>query len=360
VVFVAAAVLAVALLHLHRRHVERAQRNSLQGEVARGPRVQVVRVERSAGHRKVSLPGDVRGYSQATVYAKLSGYVREVLVDRGDRVQQGQLLATIESPETAADARAAQQSAAIAGVTARRYEGLAPAGVVSAQERDNIDAQQRISQATLGRERALLQYTQVHAPFAGTVTARYVDPGALVPAATGSTQSALPIVDLASVDTLRVLVYVGQDVAPFVKPGDHAEVWQDELPERRIPATVTRTAGGLELRTRTMQVEVDVDNRSWGMLPGTFAHVEIAIDEPPSVRLPTDALAIREGQTKVARIEDERVRYASIDVGYNDGKVVRVLRGLEGGETVALDPPAYLMDGDRVQVQREEDAGPGQ
>jgi RND family efflux transporter MFP subunit len=357
VVLVAAVVLVVVLLHVHRRHSERSQRASLQAEAAQGPRVRGARVEVAGGHRSVSLPGDVRGYHQATVYAKLSGYIRDVFVDRGDHVAEGQLLATIESPETAADARAAQQSAAIAGITARRYAGLLPAGVVSQQDQENVAAQQQISQATLGRARALLEYTQVRAPFVGVVTVRYVDPGALVPAATGSTQSALPLFDVASVDELRVFVYVGQDVAPFVRLGDHAEVWQDELPDRRIPATVSRTAGGLDPRTRTMQVELDVDNRAWGMLPGTFAHVDIAIDEPPAVRLPADALAIREGQTKVARIEDGRVRYATIEVGYTDGRTIRVRRGLAGGETVALDPPVELMDGDPVQLLPDS-AGP--
>ena len=101
-----------------------------------------------------------------------------------------------------------------------------------------------------------MRYTRVRAPFDGIVTARYVDPGALVPAATGSTQALLPIVDLASVDTLRVFVYVGQDAAPFIHPGDGADVWQDELPDRHIPAKVAHVAGALDPRTRTMQVEL--------------------------------------------------------------------------------------------------------
>jgi multidrug efflux pump subunit AcrA (membrane-fusion protein) len=182
------------------------------------------------------------------------------------------------------------------------------------------------------------------------VTARYVDPGALVPAATESTQASLPIVDVASVDTLRIFVYLGQDVAPFVHAGDAVDVWQDELPDRRIPAKVTYTAGALDPRTRTMQVEVDLDNRDVGMLPGTFARVGVHVTEPKSPLISSEALVIRDGKTMVAEVHDGKAHYAEIGLGYNDGRDVRVLRGLSGGETIGVDVPVEVNEGAAVQV----------
>jgi membrane fusion protein, multidrug efflux system len=278
-------------------------------------------------------------------------------VNRGDHVVAGQLVATISSPETVDDERAAEHSASIAQITAQRYDKLAPSGVVSNQYRDTADAQRRIAQAGLGRARSLMDYASIRAPFDGIVTARYVDPGALVPAATGTTQTAIPVVDVTSVDRLRIFVYLGQDTAPFVRPGDHVEVWQDELPEKRIPADVTYTAGALDPRTHTMQIEVDLDNRAWGMLPGTFAHVELHIAEPKTPLLPTEAMTIRDGKTMVVEIRgDGRAHYADVDLGYNDGRNVRVLHGLLGGEDVGLDAPVELNEGDAVQPQVQQAA----
>lgn len=350
VLFIAAVLLGVVALRVHRAHVEQRQRASLEREAARGPRVRVVQVETTKGDRVVTLPGDVHGYNQTTLYAKVSGYVKDIFVNRGDHVAADQVLATIWSPETEEDVRTAQNSAAIAGITAKRIESLAPVGVVSEQDRDNAVAQRRISQSSLGRAKALLEYTVVKAPFAGVVTARYVDPGALVPAATQSTQASLPIVDVASLDTLRIFAYVGQDMAAFVHPGDAVDVWQDEVPGQRIPAKVTYTTGALDPRTRTMQVEVDLDNRNVGMLPGTFAHVGIHVTEPRLPLISSEALVIRDGKTMVAEIKDGKVHYADIDLGYNDGRDVRVLRGLSGGETIGLDVPVEVEEGGGVQA----------
>jgi membrane fusion protein (multidrug efflux system) len=348
--FIALAILGVVVLRAQRVRVESRQRASLESEAARGPRVRAVKVATTQGDRVVTLPGDVHGYNQTTLYAKVSGYIKDISVNRGDHVAADQVLATIWSPETEEDVRTAQNSAAIAGITARRIESLAPVGVASEQDRDNAVAQRRISQSSLGRARALLEYTVVKAPFTGVVTARYVDPGALVPAATASTQASLPIVDVASLDTLRIFVYVGQDVAAFVHPGDAAEVWQDEMPDKRIPAKVTYTTGALDPRTRTMQVEVDLDNRDLGMLPGTFAHVGLHVTEPKSPLISSEGFVIRDGKTMVAEIADGKVHYAAVDLGYNDGRDVRVLRGLSGGETIGIDVPVEVDERGAVQV----------
>jgi membrane fusion protein (multidrug efflux system) len=343
------AAIAVLLLHLRRRHRESSQRAAQQAEGARGPRVSVTRVKTTQAHRVLSFPGDVHGFNQVTLYAKLSGYVKEVRVERGDRVTLGQIIAIIESPESQKDVASAEHDAMLMKRNAARAEELAPSGMVTQQDRDTAVFQSRISKANLLRSRDILDYTHVRAPFDGVVTARYVDPGALVPAATGGTQSALPIADVADVDTLRVFLYVGQDAAPFVHLGDQVTIWQDELPGKRVPGTVTRLAGALDPRTRTMQVEIDVDNRPWKLLPGTFAHVELQIGEPPSPLIPDEAIVIRDGKTMVAEVSDNRVHYRPVELGYNDGRGVRVLSGLSSGATIGLDVPVEVDEGGAVQ-----------
>lgn len=345
---------ALLFLHLRRAHAERLERATLVADRDRGLRLSVTRVTMAPGQRVVTLPGDVHGYSEATLYAKVSGYVKDVVVQRGQRVKKGDVMATLISPETQKDVLTAQRDLAIAHINAERAERLVPSGVVSVQDRDNAVATKRIAEAGLARASAVNDYTVIRAPYDGVVTARYVDPGALVPAATGATTGALPIVDVADVDRLRVFSYLGQDVAPFVHNGDEATVWQDELPARRIPAKVTFTTGALDPRTRTMQVEVDIDNRELGVLPGTFAHVEFRVSETPSPLIPDEAIVIRNGKTMVATIADGRAHYIPVDLGYNDGRSIRVLRGLDGGETVGLDVPVELEEGGRVQPVEHE------
>jgi RND family efflux transporter MFP subunit len=346
------AALVVLFLRTRRHHVERTERARLEAERDKGARITVARVETTPSVRSITLPGDVRGYSQATVYAKVSGYVRDVRVERGQRVRRGDILATIEAPENQRDVAQARHDFELAQVNAQRYARLAPSGVVSAQDRDNAATQARVTRAALARAEDILDYTVVRAPFDGIVSARYVDPGALLPAATGSTQSALPLVDVADVRVVRVFVYVGQDAAPFVRPNDAVVVWQDELPDRRIPASVAHTAGALDPRTRTMQVEMDIQNDKWSLLPGTFAHVELRVAEPPAPLIPDEAVIVRNGKTQVALVEDGRVHYVDVDLGYNDGTRVRILRGLHGGETLGTSVPVEVEDGAPVQVAK--------
>lgn len=344
-----ATAIVVLLLHLQRVHSEAVQRAALEKLQALGMRISVTTVQTTPVQRTITLPGDVFGYDQTTLYAKVSGYIREVRVQRGQRVRQGEILATIESPEDVQDVLTATHDFGIAEINADRALRLAPSGVVTQQDRDNAVAAQRVARSSLARARAILAYTTLRAPFDGTVVARHVDPGALVPAATGSTTSAMPIVDIANVDDLRVFVYVAQDAAPFVRVGDDVTLWQDELPERRIEEKVSFSASGLDTRTRTMQVEIDLDNRPFGILPGTFVHVELRFDQPPSPQIPDAAIVFRDRKIQVCLISSGRAHYVPVDLGYNDGANVRVLRGLRGGETVGLNVPVEVAEGDAVQ-----------
>lgn len=348
VVIVAAVVVLVR--HLQQRHSVAARHAQRQADLAQGVRIVVTRVETTPLERTLTLPGDVHGYNEATLYAKVAGYVREVRVQRGERVKKGEILATIESPENERDVASARDSFDLARVVSERTQKLTMQGLVALQDRDNAVTQERVSRSALQRARDLLDYTVVRAPFDGVVSARYVDPGALVPSATGATLSALPVVDVADVSVVRVFIYVGQDAAPFVHVGDDAVLWQDELPERRIAGKVTYLTGALDPRTRAMQVELDIPNRDWNLLPGTFAHVETRVKEPPSPLIQDSAIVVREGKTQVVVVAGGRAHYVGVDLGYNDGAKVRVLRGLEGGETIGINVPVEVEDGAPVRV----------
>jgi RND family efflux transporter MFP subunit len=344
---------------LRRSQAVRSERTRLETERDQGERITVARVKTTSPSRTLSLPGDVRGYNQVTLYAKVSGYVGTVRVERGQRVHHGDVLATIESPENEQAVAQAAHDYRMAEVNSRRYQSLAPSGVVSGMDRDNAVLQARASAAALGQARALLDYTVVRAPFDGIVSARYVDPGALVPAATAGTQSALALVDVADTSVVRIFAYPGQDAAPFIHAADPVVVWQDELPDRRIPAQVTFVSGALDVRTRTMQVEIDVQNGQWNLLPGTFAHLEIRIQEPPAPLIPDEAIVVRDGKTMVAVIDEAKAHYVEVALGYNDGTQIRVLRGLHGDELVGTNVPIQVTEGARVQASPPAESGDG-
>jgi membrane fusion protein, multidrug efflux system len=354
VMLLVANVLTVAALSMHRRHVEDRARSERAEDVQRGPRLLVARVEVSQADRELTLPAEARAFAQATLNAKVGGYVREVRAERGRRVKRGDVLAIIESPESDQDVVAARSDADTKRRIAARANALAPSGVVSQQDREEAVNAARLAEATLGRARAQRGYTELRAPFDGVVTGRYVDPGAFLPA--GAVVA--PILEVATVDRLRVFSYVGQEVAPFVHPGDVVTLWQDELPGKRIPASVTHVAGALDPRTRTMQCEIVLDNRPWGVLPGTFVRVTFQLHLPPSPVVPNEAIVIRDGQTHVALVDvapddgarSAKVRLVPVDLGPNDGRTTRVTRGLSGGETVGLSVPVDVGEGSAVQA----------
>ena len=348
IILVVASILGVLGVTLGKRHARRVEAKQRSEEVDKGPTVLVARAEVGPAARTVRLTGDVRGFFQTTLYAKVSGYVRDVLVDKGDRVKEGQILGSVESPETD-QALAAQEAAAVLRIKlARRAQVLAP-NIVAQQDLETATSNLDVANAGVLSAKAIKQYEIIRAPFDGVVTARYVDPGALMPAATGGSQSALPFVDVGVTDTLRIAVYVSQDVAAFTQPGDPVVIWQDERPELRVPASVTRTAGALDPRTRTMLVEVELDNRRYGLLPGTFANVELHVTAVPRPTVPVEALVVRGGKNLLAKVVDGRVHLVPIDPGRTDGKTLEVLRGISAGDEVALDLPVDLSDGATIQ-----------
>ncbi|WP_242392272.1 efflux RND transporter periplasmic adaptor subunit [Anaeromyxobacter oryzisoli] len=349
VLLVIAVLLSVAgtiLLAARRAHREEAARERLARAADAGPRVLVAPVQNTPGERTVVLPGEVRAFWQTTLYARVAGYVRELAVDKGDRVRRGDVLARIASPETDRQVDQARSTLALRRRQALRARSLAPKGFVSRQDLDQANSDLVVAEAELRRIRSLQAYEVLRAPFDGVVTARYVDPGALV-SATGSGQA---VVEVSDPTRSRVLVYAGQDVAPFVLLGDRGELTIDQYPGVRVQARVQRTADALDPRTRTMLVELWPDpGGDFRLVPGLFVHVALRVRVPSLPAVPVEALTSHDDRVQVAIVRDGRLRYVDVEPGVNDGTQVQIRRGVAPGDRVAISPPSDLGDGAPVQ-----------
>lgn len=334
---------------LSNRSEARADPSHRQAEVRAGPTVSVTRVAPSSPQRTRTLLGEAHPYASTTLYAKVSGYLREIRVERGDHVQAGQLLAVLDSPELETQVRAAQVDARNRQVLARRARSLAEPGIVSEQDAQQAEASAQVAQAQARAAQVQRDYRMLRAPFAGVVTARYADPGALLQSATGSQTSALPVVRVAQVDRLRVFIYLDQIDASLVHVGDAVEVALPDRPDTRITAKVSRVAGELDAKTRTMLAEIDVDNAQGRFPPGAFLQVTLHLTAPVRPEIPADALLVRGARTLVAIIgPDDRVKMQPVTVLEHDGDRVQV-QGVREGDRVAVALGDAADEGQRVQ-----------
>ncbi|MGO8971547.1 MAG: efflux RND transporter periplasmic adaptor subunit [Myxococcaceae bacterium] len=349
-VLVLVAILGVALLAWRRHSAEAADVKNRNVALAKGNTVQVVPVMVAPSEQTLTLPAEVRGWAQITLYAKVAGYVREIPVDKGTRVKKGDLLARLESPETDQAVAAARADLVLKRVLLQRTEALRPDGVVSQQDLDNAIGALRVSEATLKQDLAQQSYEVISAPFSGVVTARYVDVGALVPSGTGNTSTVQPVVDLADIDLLRVQVYVGQPDAARLQVGDSVSLATDSDPSHPIEAKVSRMSMGLDPKTRTMLVEADVDNRPPRLYPGQYVKATLHLRGSRAPLVPGEALTWRGDRLFVATVQNGQVRLQQVKTGDDSGRVVQILSGLQGGESVILNPSPELSDGDRVQA----------
>jgi RND family efflux transporter MFP subunit len=340
------------MLALAHRRAEAEEVNIRQAAAAVGPRVRVAEVTLAPGSRTVVLPGEVHAWAQATLYAKVAGYLRSIRVDKGDTVRRGDLIAEIESPEVDESVRSAAADLEFKKVTAGRDHELLKDHFIDPQSVDTADAAMKQAASTLATARAMQQYEIIRAPFAGIITNRYADPGALMPAATSATQSAQPVVDISDLGRLRIQVYLGQDDAALVRVGDPARITMDQRPDVIVQARVSRITNALDVRTRTMLVEIDLDNHKTHIYPGEFIHVQIVLRARPYPVVPAEALIYREDKLYVATIQDRVARFVAVQAGQDDGHTVQIVSGLNGGELVALNAASDIEDGAPVQPVR--------
>jgi RND family efflux transporter MFP subunit len=314
-----------------------------------GPTVAVATSRQGPAVRKLTLLGEALPYKTATLYAKVSGYLTRIAVDKGDHVKAGQFIAEITSPELDH-----QYDSAVADLDnkrrlAKRTRELADQHFFSEQAAEDAETNVRLAEQQVAGIKALTSYKVLTAPFAGVVTARYADVGALVTNATSNQSSALPVVTVSDPSRLRVTVYVDQSEAPNVHVGTPTEVVDASNAVRQGTGKVARVAGELDTRTRTQLTEVDFDNSKGEFIPGSFVNVNLLIPAKSYVEVPAPALVMREGKRMVAVVgPDSRIKLAPINVAGTDGKVIRIESGLEENVRVVLNLPSTVADGTKV------------
>ncbi len=326
------------------------QGTELDQQLAQGGRVLVAPVGHGTGSRTVQIPATLRGYVETPMYAKIAGYLKTISVDKGDRVRSGQVIAMLESPELDEQVNNARATYNLRRITDRRNQTLKREGVIAVQTADEARAAMLEAKATLDQLIAMQQYKVIRAPFDGIVTARYVDPGHLIPQQTAPSSANTPVVAISTLAPLRVYAEIPQSVAPFVHDGDPATITVTEFPQRRFKGAVTRHPPALTSATRTMLVEVDLPNQDHALLPGMYASMEFDVNIPAGVpTVPDDALIFREGKPFVPLVRDGRLRLAAVTLGYDNGVNVQITDGIANDDMVALNVGQAARDGDPVR-----------
>jgi RND family efflux transporter MFP subunit len=372
------------LVHFLKASGEMQLQDISKTDASRRPRVNVITVRSSGATRPLTLPGETAAWYESTLYARVTGYVARWFVDIGDHVRQGQILATIETPELDADLAAARAElvAAQAQVKVRAAEAEfanstnerwrdSPKGVVSDQEREGkradydsavaklnaARAQVALDQARVDRFTALAQFKQVTAPFDGTVTERRVDIGNLVTA--GSTNGNTLLYRLSQETPMRVFADVPQSAAgELMKAGIPVQITASSIPGRIFSGEIARTAKAINPQARTLRVEVDIPNADQALVPGMYVDVGFALQSTNLVQVPAAALVFRSSGPQVAVVNDAgRVSFRKVTIARDDGNMVELGSGLSPGDKVALNISSQISDGETVAVS-ESESGP--
>ncbi len=326
------------------------QRENLEQEAARGRVVLCTRLGSQAASRTVTLPGEVHGFYETPIYGKISGYVKDMFVDKGSRVKSGQLVATIDSPETDQQVRNAKATYDLAKITDDRFQILVSQAVISQQQADESHQTMLADRAAWKSLVATQQYEKVYAPFDGMITVRSLYPGALVATGTAVGTSNPGLYQIATLKPLRIYVYLPQTYSPLVRDGDDAVVTVNEYPNRDYKGSITRHPSALDQSTRTMLLEVDLPNDDLSLYPGMYATVAITIKGSSGApRVPDEALIFNGEQVLVPVVKDNRVHLVPVKLGLDNGIDCEITRGLNGDETVALGLGQAASEGELIQ-----------
>jgi membrane fusion protein, multidrug efflux system len=345
-------------------------RTELSDQVAaqRSLAVSIVMPTHAPAQHDLLLPASVMPYADASIYARTSGYVQHWYADIGTRVKAGQTLAVIETPEldaqlrqAHADAATAQANYTYAKTTAQRWQEMLQTQSVAPQDADaktsDMQAKAAIlasAQANVARLNELVSYEKVTAPFDGVVTARNVDVGALVTAG-GTPGLATPPGELFHVEqtgTLRVFIDVPQDEASQVRAGTPVYLSTQQYPGRHFTAHVVRSADAIDPASRTLRVEVDVDNQDGALLPGAYAQVHLQVTEAhPLLNLPVSALLFRPDGVTIATVgANNTVQLKTVTIGRDFGTYVEIATGLADTDRVIDNPGDAIVAGEPVSI----------
>jgi RND family efflux transporter MFP subunit len=303
----------------------------------------------------------VTAYTDSPIYARTSGYLTHWYFDIGARVKQGALLAEIATPEldqqlvqAEADLNAAEANANNARIQADRYTGLVKSDAVSHQDTDTFvnqanatAASVRSAQANVQRLKELQSFEKIYAPFDGVVTARNVDTGQLID--TGTTRE---LFHLQALGTLRVYANLPQIYSQSVKRGDKIDMTFAEYAGRTFQGTLVRTADAIDPASRTLLVEIDVDNRSGQLLPGALAQVHFKTPRlAPTFVVPVSALIFRRDGLRISTVVSGSVAHiVPVVIGEDDGATAQIVTGLNAGDLVIQNPPDSIIEGEKVTV----------
>ena len=326
--------------------------------------VEVIHPQQLSVVDEISLPGSAQAFTDTPIYARTSGYLKAWNVDIGSRVKRDEVLAEIETPEVdqqleqaQADLKNAQANLALAEITATRWQQLFKKETVSSQEKDQAEsdltakkALVNASEANVRRLTKLQSFEKVLAPFDGVITARNTDLGALIQA--GDNTSAKELFHLVANQTLRVYVSVPEVYASAIRTGDQVKVTFDALAGEEFTGTLARNAGAIDPRSRTLNVEADVENPKGVLLSGGYATVRFKL--PPTtgcVNIPSNTLLFRSEGLRVAVVRNDHVVMVPIRIGHDHGASVDVISGLTPRDSVVVDPSDSLADDAPVRIE---------
>ena len=380
-VVVALALGAAIYSGIHARAAEKTRLTAATDQAAI-PTVQVVRPVGTSGSQEIALPGNVQAFNDTPIYARTSGYLKSWYVDIGAHVKQGQLLATIETPEVdqqldqaKADLVTAQANAQMAKVTAVRWQNLLKSNSVSKQETDQAVSDESAKQATVDSQQAnvhrleqLQSFEKVYAPFDGVITARNTDIGDLI--AAGANTAPQELFHLAAIRRLRVFVPVPEIDAEAARDGAKEAVTFDEYPGQQFEGTVVRNSDSIDPQTRTLNVEVDIDNTSGKIMPGAYAFVHFNLSsqksasqrdaEAESLTVPANTLLFRAEGLRAAVVRDGKALLIPVQIGRDYGSTVEIISGLQPSDEVIVNPSDSLESGMRVQIASAQQEGSAQ
>jgi RND family efflux transporter MFP subunit len=374
-IFVLAFVVVSVVRFVHARGVASAGENAYSAP----PPVDVVIAQPAKVGQDLVLPGETAAWYETTIYARVNGYVAKWLVDIGDRVKKGQVLATIETPELDAELEAAraQLSTSQAQVKARQAEAEfgkttnerwrdSPKGVVSEQERESkkadyessvarlyaADAQVNLDKSKVDQYSALKEFKQVKAPFDGTITERKIDVGNLVTAGSGSTTT--PLYRMAQTDPLRVFVEVPQSAAgELMNAGVPAEIRAAGAVGGVFSGEIARSAESLNAQARTMRVEVDMPNAKHALVPGMYVNVAFRLPSRGSVEVPAAALIFRSSGIQVAQVDGAgKIQFRDVMIARDNGSLVELSSGVKPGDRLVLNISSQVASGQAVAVNQ--------
>lgn len=304
--------------------------------------------------RWVTLPGTLRPLQEATLYAKVPGYLKSISVDKGDSVRTGAVLATLETPELSADLSRYRAEAEVAKSEYQRLQEAASKApdLIMPVELDRSKGRLEVAQANLERTQTMLGFSRIVAPFGGIVTRRMVDVGAFVPAATsGSAAQNAAVLTLMNFSTVRVQVAVPEAEASRVRKGQPARLTVDGLPDRRFTGTITRYSYALDEASKTMLVEVELPNPKLELRPGMYASVQLALEHHDNALLiPTAALVMEKTNAFTYVANGSVAKKRALKIGFNDGTHVEVLEGVVAADSVLLPGKRALSDGQAIRI----------